>query len=201
MGVEKFNYGNLLHPEPVTSLDHFSFRVIPGELRTAEYDLRLLNGGANKPQPYSPEEHVKTDRWKYAQTIQRLILSKETASRLAIHEAALRNYGGGNPETDKEVQQRAVRHIARLATGGANVGIVPYSADIRGTSEVAMIAGFDNSAPIAATYDLWGGRMSDDPSRVERASINFDDIWGQSLRGSEGIDRLYEIAAELPEMR
>lgn len=180
-----FTYGHLLHPSPVKSLDHFSTRILPLELRTEAYDLRLLNGGANRTNPYSAEEHLNLERWQNGQAVNKRLLYGKAAGRILIGEAALRNFGGGQEqEADRRIQRDAVLRIAGYAMdGGIDVRVAPYYVDQRGaaTDEV-IVASLEDGRTGVVEWRLKDCRFEEDPELVENVTNNFEYMWEQSLQ-------------------
>lgn len=198
MSIEKFTYKQLVNPS-VTSFAHFAFRLIPLELRTPSYDLRLLNGGANQDRPYSVADHLETERWNSGQAVQQRVLARETTARIAISEAALQNFGGGGKEEDdRRIQQEAISYIAFCALEGVDVRVVPLSADTRGAgTDDFMVADFEHEGSKVVTYNLSGGTIHDDPKLVAQTIANFEEIWQNSLSKEASIAHLQGVAADL----
>lgn len=200
--VENFTYANLMHPAPVKSFDHFSTRILPLELRTKAYDLRLLNGGANRVDPYSADDHLVTERWQDGQALKNRLVRGDAAGRILVGEAALRNFGGGqDQEADRRIQRDAVLYIAGCAMDGSvDVRIAPYGVDQRGaaTDEV-MVASLADGRTGVVEWRLKNCKFDVDTRLVDTVTSNFDYMWDQSLRGDERDTYLFEIAAWLKE--
>jgi hypothetical protein len=196
LDTERFTYAQLKDPT-VESIDEFAFRILPLELRTPEYDERLLNGGVNKANSYSSAEHLATDRWQEGQEVRNRIEQGRITARIAIGEAALRNFGSGNPEVDRQIQRRALKHIAVYALAG-HARIAPYSVDTRGAAtDNFMVVRFTNKDPLTVDWSLTGGRGYNDPQLADRTTNNFNEIWEDSLSGQAAADYLRDVASEL----
>ncbi len=196
LDTERFAYAQLKDPT-VESIDEFAFRILPLELRTPEYDKRLLNGGVNKANPYSSAEHLATDRWQDGQDVKNRIEQGQITARIAIGEAALRNFGGGDPEVDRQIQQRALKHIAVYALAG-HARVVPYSVDTRGAAtDYLMVVRFTDKDTLTVDWSLSGGRSRNDPQLVDRTTNNLNEIWEDSLSGPAAADYLRDLASEL----
>ena len=157
--------------------------------------MRLLNGGANRANPYSADEHMATGRWQGGQAVRERLQNGEAIGRILIGEAALRNFGGGQEGTDQSIQRDAILYIAGSAMDGIDIRVAPFSVDQRGaaTDEV-MVASLADGRTGVVEWRLKDCRFEEIPELVENVTNNFEHMWRQSLEGDARDAYLLEIA-------
>lgn len=186
--------GQLLRPTPAQTIDHFSSLWLPPPLRTASYDRRALNGGANRAAPFSAEDHIQTPRWQNSQELGKRLLGKLTHGRFAITEGAIHNSGGGHfKKENHRIHHGALGYVVMMATSGVDVRVLPNGADLTGSAYGDFtLATYPDRLPALFTND-GRGTVTHNPQSVNQMIDNFNFMWEeQALPAAESVDYLRE---------